>query len=95
MITKNDIEKLASLARIKIPEEEKDKLTQEVGSILEYVGQIKEVLTETDKENFKEILQRNVFRDDEVSSTTRQYTEKLLQNSPSRDGDFVKVKKIL
>lgn len=40
MLEIKDIEKLAELARIEIPEEEKETLRKEVDSILGYIGEI-------------------------------------------------------
>jgi len=38
MLNRQDIEKLSQLARIHLPEEEKDSLTKEIDSILAYVA---------------------------------------------------------
>jgi Asp-tRNA(Asn)/Glu-tRNA(Gln) amidotransferase C subunit len=35
------------------------------------------------------------MRDDVVTNNTDEYTEKLLNNAPSREGRYLKVKKIL
>ena len=44
MISKDDIKKLADLARIEIEDSELEGLAKEVDSILGYVGQIKSVV---------------------------------------------------
>ena len=92
MITKEEIINLANLARIEVSEEEAEKLTTEVDSILVYVAQIKEALG--DFENSTPLL-RNVMREDVVTNSTHGYTEKLLGNAPKREGDYLVVKKIL
>ena len=43
MISKEEIKKLADLARIEIGEEEIENLRGEMDSILEYVGQVKSI----------------------------------------------------
>ena len=43
MLEKNDLENLANLARLLIPEEEKETLRKEVDSILGFVGEIKKL----------------------------------------------------
>lgn len=91
-ITKEQIENLAKLARIGLSREEALNLTVEVDSILGYVDQIKEVTGETKKVTPK---LRNVMREDVVTNSKGQYKEKLLNNAPSREGDYLKVKKIL
>jgi len=40
MISRNDIQKLAALARIKLTEHEEEKFTKEIDSILGYVADI-------------------------------------------------------
>lgn len=92
MITKEEVKNLADLARIKLSEEETEKLTREVDSILEYVGQIQELSGEV-KDAIPE--HRNVMRDDVVTNTEGEYTEKILESAPDREGQLLRVKKIL
>ncbi len=92
MITKQEIKNLADLARIELTEAETDKLTNDVDSILVYVGQIKDAVGDL---KFTIPTHRNVMRDDEVTHTNGQYTEALLDAAPFREGQYLKVKKIL
>ena len=91
-ITKEQIEHLAKLARIELLQGEAENLTKEADSILGYVGQITEISGDIKKEVPK---LRNVMRDDVVTNDQGEYTEKLLNNAPSREGNYLKVKKIL
>ena len=91
-ITSKDIKNLASLARIEISEEEAERLTPEIDSILGYVGQIKNVVGNIKKEVPK---LHNVMREDVSTNISRQYTDDILNNAPDREGDYIKVKKIL
>ena len=91
-ITSKDIKNLASLARIEISEEEAERLTPEIDSILGYVGQIKNVVGNIKKEVPK---LHNVMREDVSTNTSRQYTDNILNDAPDREGDYIKVKKIL
>ena len=92
MITQADIEKLASLARIAISDEEKASMQKDIESILEYVGQVKNISTDAVREvpNL-----RNVMRDDVVTHESGEFTETLLNLAPAREGNYLKVKKIL
>ncbi len=92
MVTKEEIKNLASLSRIEITDAEADKMTKEIDSILGYVGQIQSKTLDLQREIPK---LRNVMREDLVTSSPREYTEKLLKNAPDRDGDYLKVKNIL
>lgn len=96
MITPENIKHLASLARMELRDGEAEALTTEMDSILGYVGQVKDVAGEvavTGTPNAP--MLRNVMRADEVTNVPRQYTEPILANAPAREGDWLKVKKIL
>ena len=92
MVTKKDIQNLAGLARMEISETEAESLVPEMDSILEYVGQIKNSVGDIEK-IVPEL--HNVIREDVATNTARQYTEKILDNAPEREGNYIKVKKIL
>lgn len=108
MITKDDIEKLAKLARIEIPDPEKESLRKEIDAILEYVAQIKEASglgsvevglpaqgESPTSSNQEKSTVRNVFRADENPHESGINTETLLTEAPEREGQYIKVKKIL
>ncbi len=92
MITKNDVYTLASLARIELSDTEAESLTHELDSILGYIGQVTETTGSLEREVPK---LRNIMREDVVTHKPREYTEKLFSNVPSREGSYLKVKKIL
>ena len=45
-LTKQQVEHIASLARLELTDQEKEKFTKELSSILDYFEQLKEVDTE-------------------------------------------------
>ncbi len=89
-----DIEKLAKLARIELTEDEKQAYLKEIEAILVYVDQIKEVVGKADKERKVGDL-RNVMRTDEVESESGISTEVITAEFPQKQGNYLKVKKIL
>ncbi len=92
MVNKEEIKNLAGLARMKLSEEEVEDFTKELDSILDYVSQIKDATTE----DIKEIpVLRNVMREDVPKNADSEYTEDILNNAPAREGNYLKVKKIL
>ena len=92
-ISIEEVRKLASLSRISLSPEEEVSMQQEIGSILGYVEQIKQInLDDKEKENTE---RKNIWREDIDAHESGAYTEKLLSNAPSREGNYVKVKKIL
>jgi aspartyl-tRNA(Asn)/glutamyl-tRNA(Gln) amidotransferase subunit C len=91
-ITIDEVKNLADLARLNIVPEELEKMTQEVGSILGYVG----VVQKYSGDGIREVPNlRNVMRDDVVTNASGEYTEDLLKNAPQKDGNYLVVKKIL
>jgi aspartyl-tRNA(Asn)/glutamyl-tRNA(Gln) amidotransferase subunit C len=90
---KKGIESLAKLARIDLTEDEKERLTKEFGEILSYVDTIKKV--SEDAPDLPKPQQYNVFREDTVTHDSGVDTETLLSEAPDREGDYLKVKKIL
>ena len=92
MISKEEVDKLATLSRLALTEEEKAKFQGEIDAILGFVGQVKEAAEEAPKANYAQI---NNLREDIVVHKTGEYMEKLLEEAPEREGDFVKVKRIL
>ena len=89
------VEKLAELARIEISDAEAEKLSGELGNILKYVGEIKEVQSANTKNQDVKPEVRNILRADTEPHESGIYTEELLVAAPDREGDYIKVKKIL
>ena len=96
MITPQDIDKLASLARIKIDSSETNQLVSEIDAILAYVDTIKKATAADAKlQNAADFSVRNVTRSDEVVAVAETIRERLLAALPEREGDFLVVKKII
>lgn len=94
MITVAEVEKLAQLARIKVDDSEKQSLTKEIDSILAYVDQIKKATVDVDYTPVPGAV-HNVFRPDEVRTISTEDRERLLNEAPDREGEFIAVKKII
>jgi aspartyl-tRNA(Asn)/glutamyl-tRNA(Gln) amidotransferase subunit C len=95
MISKEDIKKLADLARIDIKEEEQTKLASEIDEILGYVGQVKEMAGNISNKNEDIGPLRNVWRQDENPTETGTYSKELIAEFPRSENNYLKVKKIL
>ncbi|MCX6718816.1 MAG: Asp-tRNA(Asn)/Glu-tRNA(Gln) amidotransferase subunit GatC [Candidatus Taylorbacteria bacterium] len=94
MITTAELEHLAVLSRIKLTEEDKKSLIKEFDSILGYIDQLKKVDVSLNAEGRIGAV-KNVMRLDEVHSTSKEDIDRLLDEAPDREGDFIAVKKIL
>ncbi len=97
MITREEVDKLAELARLKLSAEEKEKLQTDMESILGYVDQLSEVkLAEGEGGDSPDTaLVRNVMREDANSYEAGARTEEILAVAPRVKNNFIKVKKIL
>ncbi len=96
MITVAEIENLAALARIELSDGEKQALQKDVGAILEYVSSIKEAsVGARGAPALSPALPVNVMREDGEPHESGRHTEALLRAAPKREGDYIKVKKIL
>jgi len=94
MITTEELEHLATLSRIKLTDADKKSLVKEFDSILGYVDQLKKVNVSMDTEGRVGAV-KNVMRADVVQSISMEDRERLLNEAPNREGDFIAVKKIL
>jgi len=94
MLTIDDINNLARLARIELSEEEKVRLQKDMESILGYVGQITSVKIENASTVPADSAHINIMREDTVTTETGEYTEAVLANAPKREGDYFSVKAI-
>lgn len=94
MASTDDVQKLAALARLSIPQEKLADFAKEFDGILAYVGKLEELsLPETKERTIPTI--RNVFRKDGEPHETGLYTEKLVEQFPDRKGNHLKVKQII
>lgn len=103
MLTIEDINNLARLARIELSTEEKIKLQKDMESILNYVGQLSQVSTEALPMGLADVAGEpigkasvlvNVMREDAVTTETGEYKDAILANAPKREGDYFSVKAI-
>jgi aspartyl-tRNA(Asn)/glutamyl-tRNA(Gln) amidotransferase subunit C len=93
MIDREQIRKVAHLARLELTEAEEEQFTTQVGSILEYFEQLSELDTENIKPTTRAIDVSNVTRPDELQPFTD--LQSIMAAAPDVEGDFFKVPKIL
>lgn len=95
MISADDVKKLAELSRLSLKDEEVEKLRGEIDSILAYVDVLKTVELPTNPTDSPYLELENVMREDTDPHEAGIHTERLLSQMPRREGNFLKVKKIL
>ena len=97
-MNKEEVLKLAKLARIEIPDSEAESLAHEFDVILKYVGEIKNASHDLSRPSPKLGEGKggvNVMREDANPHESGIFTESLLNEAPDRKGDYVRVKQIL
>ncbi len=92
-ISADDVRKVASLARLALPEETIAAYTGQLERILDYVDHLQAVDTEGVPPTTRAVEVVNVTREDRVDPTP--VREELLNLAPQREGDFFRVPRIL
>ncbi|OGG59625.1 hypothetical protein A3C89_00195 [Candidatus Kaiserbacteria bacterium RIFCSPHIGHO2_02_FULL_50_50] len=87
-----EIESLATMARIALTPEEVAVMQERVGSVLAYVSQVQEIAANEEK---KVGILHNVMREDVLTREPNEYTAAVLANAPSTKGRFVEVQKVI
>lgn len=84
------IEHLAKLARMKVSEEEKEKLTKDFSGILAYISKLQEVDTSNFEAKAYLTDQVNVFAEDEVEGRVKE-KENVINSFPKQTGNALEV----
>lgn len=91
-----DIQKLAQLSRIAIPEDSEAQYEREITDILGYVDRVQEAVTDDMKSAQRvEGSVRNVGREDTDPHEAGVHTEDIVGEMPDTHDGYLKVKKIL
>lgn len=88
MLSKEEVQHIAKLARLGLTDEEVKKFQKELSSILDYVEKLKGVDIKNVVPASHAVLVENVIRKDEIKLKDR---EKLLPNAPEIKDKFIKV----
>lgn len=90
---KIEVEHIALLARLSVSEQEKEKFSQQLGGILDYVKKLDELDTSGIEPTSHVIEMSNVMREDKLRPSLSK--DEALMNAPDRTGDFYRVPKII
>lgn len=93
MITTKDIEYVAHLAKLKLTDEEKDKLVRQMGDIVEFANKISELDTDGVNPTNHIFKMQNVFREDILKESYSR--EEILANAPSKEAGCIVVPSIV
>ncbi len=92
-LTRDEVEKVSLLARLKLTDAELDRMTAQLGQVVDYVHQLAELDTEEVEPMAHAVELTNVFRTDEVRPSLPR-TE-ALANAPKRDEECYLVPAVL
>lgn len=93
LISKQDVDHVALLARLELTEEEKELYTQHLNKILNAAKALQELDTTNIPPTSHVLPIQNVFREDRVGESID--PEKVLAIAPEREESFFKVPKIV
>lgn len=92
-LTKDDVRKIAFLARIRVPDEALDPLAGELNNIIGWVEQLAEVDTDGVKPMTSVVEMTAPQRPDVVNDGDA--PDRVLANAPDREGNFYTVPKVI
>ncbi len=93
MLDKEQVRKVAHLARLELTQEEETQFIPQLSSILEYFEQLSELDTEDVPPTTRAIDMSNVARPDELQISIER--EAMLEVAPDSDGEYFRVPQIL
>lgn len=97
MLDREQVHKVAHLARLELTPEEEEKFTSQLSSILEYFEQLSELDTSQVQPTARAIDMANVTRPDQLQPYENR--DMLLESAPDQEsntqGDFFKVPQIM
>ena len=94
-IQKKEVEYVARLARLALSDEEKEKFTRQLESILEYIGKLNTLETEGVAPMRHVLALKNVWREDMPAPAPLDVRQRILDNAPALENNFLKVKKVI
>jgi aspartyl-tRNA(Asn)/glutamyl-tRNA(Gln) amidotransferase subunit C len=94
-ITKKDVEHVARLARLSLTEDEKERYTAQLESILKYIDTLSKLDTAHVEPTSHVLPLSNVWRQDAAEPHRLGSAEDILKNAPDAEGPFFKVKKVI
>jgi aspartyl-tRNA(Asn)/glutamyl-tRNA(Gln) amidotransferase subunit C len=94
-VSTDDVKKLAELSRLALSEGEIEKLRTEIDSIVSYIDAVQKIPLPEGVASSPHLDITNVMRDDVVAHEGQAHSDALTAQFPDRDGDYLRVKKIL
>lgn len=91
MLSPNQVQYIANLARIQLTVEETDTFAAQLGQILDYFKKLEEVNTSKVKITAQVTGLENVLRKDVVEGCDEETRNNLIHSFPDKEGDLLRV----
>ena len=92
-LTLEEVDHIASLARLRLTDEEKSRYCEQLSAILDYIDKLRELDTSQIEPTATVLPLRSVMRDDVARPSLP--VDEILANAPARAGDSFEVRVIL
>jgi aspartyl-tRNA(Asn)/glutamyl-tRNA(Gln) amidotransferase subunit C len=92
-LTREQVAKVSLLGRLRLSDDELDRMTSQLGQIVAYVEQLSQLNTEQVQPMAHAVELQNVFADDQVRASLDR--ELALANAPKRDDQCYRVPAVL
>ena len=93
MISRDEVQHVARLARLHLTDEEAERMREQLDAILAYIDKLRELDVEGVEPTAHAVPLVNVMRDDVLAPCLPQ--EAALANAPDRAGEFFRVPRII
>ncbi|MEN8211305.1 MAG: Asp-tRNA(Asn)/Glu-tRNA(Gln) amidotransferase subunit GatC [Thermodesulfobacteriota bacterium] len=92
-ISRDEVENIANLARLKIDDLQKEKMAEQLSSILQYIDKLKDIDVKGVKPSSGAAFMNNVLREDRLQESPG--PDVTLANAPESEEDFYIVPRIV
>lgn len=94
-LTRTQVQHIAELAKLKLSEEEIDRMTPQLSAILDHAARLQELNTDAIPPTASVVPLQNVMREDQIAPSLSR--DEVLANAPDKDerGEFFRVRAIL
>lgn len=93
-LSPQQIEQIATLARLELTEKEKKLYADQLSVVLDYIEMLNEVNTEGVEETCQVTGLEDVTREDKVQEASEEIKQKLINSFPEKMGKLLKVKAV-
>ena len=92
MLTKEEVEHVARLARLRLSDLEKEQYSQQLSSILAYVEKLQEIDTTNVEPTSQVTGLINVMREDQIEDSD--ISKELIDVAPNKENGYIEIPKV-